>query len=95
MSRQDLAPVIIGEELLVDSLVALVVHVGLDQKILVLVGVSHGISLIAYSCDGLWIVSLQEVAWLEVEHIDNLVSFVAIVDQQARTPDLQLAFAVK
>ena len=95
LSCQDFGFVIIGEELPVYSLVSLMVHMGLDEKILVLVGVSQSISLIAHSRDGLRIVSLQEVARLEVRHVDDLVLIVAIVYQQARSPDLQLAFAVK
>ena len=95
LSRQDLGFVIIREELPVYPLVSLVVHMGLDEKMLVLGGVSQSISLIAYSRDGLRIVSLQEVARLEVRHVDDLVSIVAIVYQQARSPNLQLAFAVK
>ena len=95
LSCQDFGFVIIGEELPVYSLVSLMVHMGLDEKILVLVGVSQSISLIAHSRDGLRIVSLQEVARLEVRHVDDLVLIVAIVYQQARSPDLQLAIAVK
>lgn len=92
---QDLRFVIIREELLVDSLVVLLVHAGLDQKIFVLIGVPHSVSLVSNSCYGLWIVCFQEVTWMKVLHIDEFVSLITIVDQEGRASDLQLAFAVK